>query len=94
MMKIDQYFYVIFPVCDENRKYYASCWEGIEPTYLVYRASVLTITPPRLADVTTFPRPTCLFGSLPERSVQTTHTTLVPLVTIVSLLMLTITYSQ
>ena len=42
----------------------------IEPTSLAFRASVLTITSPRLPDVTTILMPTCLCCSLPERSVQ------------------------
>ena len=45
---------------------------GIEPTSLAFRYSVLTITLPRLPDVTTLPTPIYLRGSLPERSVQTT----------------------
>ena len=49
---------------------------GIEPN-LVFQASVLTITPLRLPDVTTLPTHTCPCKSFPERSVQTT--TLVPL---------------
>ena len=44
----------------------------IELTSLAFWASVLTITPPRHHDVTTLPIPTCLYGSLRERSVQTT----------------------
>ena len=43
---------------------------GIKPTSLALWASVLTITPSRSHDVTTVPTPTCLCGSLPERSVQ------------------------
>ena len=50
---------------------------GIEPTSLAFQANVLTITPPRLSDVTTVIPPNCLCGVLPERSVLTT--TLVPL---------------
>ena len=46
----------------------------LEPTYLVIGTSVLTITPPRLRDVTTLPAPTCLCSSLPERSVHLTRT--------------------
>ena len=47
---------------------------GIEPTSLAFWASVLTIKPRRFPYVTTLPAPTCLCGSLPERSVQTiTH---------------------
>ena len=46
---------------------------GIEPTFLVFCASVVTITPPRLPDVTTVCMPNCLRGSLPERSVQTSR---------------------
>ena len=47
---------------------------GIEPiTSLAFQASVLTITPLRLPDVTTRPtHDTCLRGSLPERSVHIT----------------------
>ena len=43
---------------------------GIEPTSLVFQVYVLTITPPRLADVTTLPTPPYLMWS--EWSVQTT----------------------
>ena len=39
----------------------------IEPTSFAFRARVLTFTPPKLTDVTTR-----LYGSLPERSVQST----------------------
>ena len=49
---------------------------GIEPTTLAFQASMLTITPPRFPDVTTVPTPTCLCSLLPERSVQTTSTTI------------------
>ena len=45
---------------------------GIEPTSFAFWASVLTISPSRLPDVTTLPIPTCLGGTLPEMSVQTT----------------------
>ena len=45
---------------------------GIEPTSLAFYASVLTITPPSLADVNTLQTHTCLCGSMPDRSVQTT----------------------
>ena len=45
---------------------------AIEPTSLAFRASVLTITSPRLPDIITLYTPTCLCGSLPEKSVQTT----------------------
>ena len=44
----------------------------IEPTF---RASVLTITPPRICDEITLSTSNCKCGSLPERSVQTTGTT-------------------
>ena len=44
----------------------------IEPTSLAFWASVLTITPHRVPDVTNVPMPTCLRSSLPERSVQIT----------------------
>ena len=50
---------------------------GIEPTSAEFGVRMLTITPLRLSDVTTLSMPTCLCGSLHERSVQTT--TLVPL---------------
>ena len=43
----------------------------IEPTSLAFRARVLTITLPRLPDVTTLPTPNYLCGSLPEKSVRT-----------------------
>ena len=43
---------------------------GIKPTSLAFWASVLTLSPPRLADVTPLPTPTCLFSSLPERPLQ------------------------
>ena len=36
----------------------------IEPTSLAFQASVLTIKPPRLHDVTTVPTPTCLCSFL------------------------------
>ena len=45
---------------------------GIEPTSLAFLASELTITPPRLPDVTTLHMSACSRGTLPERSVQTT----------------------
>ena len=45
---------------------------GIERKSLAFRASVLTITPRRIPDVTIIPTPTCLYSSVPERSVQTT----------------------
>ena len=45
---------------------------GIEPTSLAFWASVLTITPRRLPDITTIPAPPCLCSSVPQRSVQTT----------------------
>ena len=44
---------------------------GIELVSLAVRASMLTITPSGLPDVTTLPTPTCLCCSLDERSVQT-----------------------
>ena len=46
---------------------------GIEPTSLAVSANALTITIPRLPDVTTLPKSTCLCGSLSERSVQNTN---------------------
>ena len=45
---------------------------GIEPTSLVFWASVPTSTPPRLPYIITLPMPTYLCGSLPERSVRIT----------------------
>ena len=45
---------------------------GSEPTSHAFQASVLTITPHSLLDVTTLSTPTCLCGSLPLRSVQIT----------------------
>ena len=45
---------------------------GIEPTSLRFQANVLTITSAGLPDITTPATPTYLYGSLPERSVQTT----------------------
>ena len=45
---------------------------GIEPTCLVFQVRVLTITPPRLPDITILPTSTRLCGSLLEMSVQTT----------------------
>ena len=45
---------------------------GIEPTPLALQTNVLTITPPRLPDVTTLAMPACPCDSLPESSVQTT----------------------
>ena len=59
----------------------------IEPTSHAFGASVLTITPPRLPDVTTLFIPTCLCDSLSERSVHAPPV-------IVSLLMLTSIYIQ
>ena len=50
----------------------------IESTCLVFWVSVLTITPPRLHDVTTLSTPICLYGTFSERSVQT-NTTVIPL---------------
>ena len=44
---------------------------GLEPTSHVFWASVLAITPTRFPDVTMLSMPTCLCGSLPERSGQT-----------------------
>ena len=41
----------------------------IEPTSLALWASVLTILPPRIPDVTSLSVPTWLCGSLPQRSV-------------------------
>ena len=50
---------------------------GLEPTSLTFRASVLPLPQVGFPDVITITTPTCLYSSLPERSVQTT--TLVPL---------------
>ena len=46
---------------------------GFEPTPLAFQASVQTITQPSL-DVIILSTPSYLRDSLPERSVQTTHT--------------------
>ena len=45
---------------------------GIEPTSLAIRDGVIAIIPLRIPDVTSVPIPTCIFGSLPQSSVQTT----------------------
>ena len=45
---------------------------GFEPTSLAFRASVLPLHHIGFPDVTTIPTPTCLCGSLPQKSVQTT----------------------
>ena len=42
---------------------------GIEPIFLAFWASMLTIIPSRFPDVTTLHIYTCLCGSLPDRSV-------------------------
>ena len=44
---------------------------GTESTSVASQASVLTITPPMLPEVTTPPMLTCLCDCLPKRSVQT-----------------------
>ena len=49
---------------------------GIEPTSIVFRSSVLTVTPPTLPHFITLSTPTCLCGAMPERSVQTINITL------------------
>ena len=43
----------------------------IEPTPLAFWVNMLTVLPPRLPEVIILPTPTCLCGSLPERSGQT-----------------------
>ena len=48
---------------------------GIKPTYLEFWTSLLSVTSHRLVDFTTIPTPICLYGSLPERSVQPTTVT-------------------
>ena len=45
---------------------------GVEPASLAFRASVFTITPPRLPDFNTAPMRTCLCYFMRQRSVQTT----------------------
>ena len=45
---------------------------GLEPTSLALRASVLPLHHIGFPDVTTILTPTCLCGSLPQRSVHTT----------------------
>ena len=47
---------------------------GIKPTSLIFQASVLTIMPGRLPDVTTIPKHTCLCGSLPQMFVHMAYT--------------------
>ena len=59
---------------------------GIEPTSLAFPASVLTITPPRLSDVTTVPTPTNLCGFLPERLVQTTSIIIIIIIIIIKII--------
>ena len=54
--------------CDEMRNIVPRV--GIEPIYMAFRPSVLTITQCRLPDITTIPNRTCLCSSLPGRSVQ------------------------
>ena len=44
---------------------------GTEPTSLAFHTNVLTITPPKLPDVTILPTPTCVWGSLLEKLVKT-----------------------
>ena len=48
---------------------------------LTFQASVLTITTAGLPDITTLPTHTFLYGSLPERLVQTTTLSLLMLST-------------
>ena len=45
---------------------------AIKPTSLTFWISVLTITSPRLPDVSMLSTHTCLYDSLPQRSVQPT----------------------
>ena len=44
----------------------------VKPTSHAFRATIWTLTPPKIPDVTILPPSTCLCSSLPERSVQTT----------------------
>ena len=46
---------------------------GLKLTSLEFQASVLPSHHVGFPDVTTIPMPTCLCGTLPERSVQTTY---------------------
>ena len=64
------YGYYLSRGCDEMENIVSRA--GIERPSLTFWASVLTITQPRLADVTMLPTPTSLCGSLTESSVQTT----------------------
>ena len=58
--------------CDKNGKYCAQ--SGIRTQI----SGIPSMTPPyRLPDVTTIPTPTCMCGSLPQRSVQTTYMTMI-----------------
>ena len=50
---------------------------GLKPTSLAFRASVLPLYHVGFPDVITIPTPTCLYSSLPQRSMLTT--TFVPL---------------
>ena len=45
---------------------------GFKPTFLTFRANVLPLHHIGFPNVTTIPTPTCLSGSLPQMSVQTT----------------------
>ena len=44
---------------------------GFEPTSLAFGASVLPLHHGGFPDITALPTPTCICGSLPQRSVQT-----------------------
>ena len=52
---------------------------GIEPTYLAFKASVLTVLPSGQLDLTILHVVTGLCSSLPEKSVQTTTLVLLEL---------------
>ena len=67
---------------------------GIEPSSVAFWASVPPLHHVGFPDLTTTPTPTRLCSPLPQRSVQTTRTTLIHPAGIVSLLMLTMYYVQ
>ena len=56
--------------CYDNGKYCAE--SGNQSHISGIPDQCATITPTRLPDFTTIPTPTCIWNSLPERSVQTT----------------------
>ena len=56
---------------------------GMQPTYISgILGECVHATPCRLPDVTPIPTPTCVCSSLPQRSVQTTTISYVPIITL------------